>query len=81
MSNDFYIISTNSYIKNTSTFLDYDFYEKELKTNNGTLKDHINDLDSNAIYYGKKCFKCTIPTIFISIEYKDINKDCYLIVH
>ena len=80
-NNDFYIISTNSYIKNTSTFLDYDFYEKELKTNNGTLKDHINDLDSNAIYYGKKCIKCTIPTIFISIEYKDINKDTYLIDH
>ena len=30
MSNDFYIISTNATIKNTSKFLDYDFYEKEL---------------------------------------------------
>ena len=80
MSNDFYIISTNSYIKNTSKFLDYDFYEKELKTNN-KLKPHIKDLDINATYYGKKCIKCTIPTLFISIEYKDLNKDIYLIDH
>ena len=80
MSNDFYIISTNSYIKNVSKFLDYDFYEKELKTNN-KLKEHIKDLDINATYYGKKCIKCTIPTLFIEIEYKDSNKDIYLIDH
>ena len=80
MSNDFYIISTNATIKNTSKFLDMDFYEKELKTNN-KLKPHIKDLDINATYYGKKCIKCTIPTLFISIEYKDINKDIYLIDH
>ena len=80
MSNDFYIISTNSYIKNVSKYLDYDFYEKELKSNN-KLKPHIKDLDINATYYGKKCIKCTIPTLFISIEYKDLNKDIYLIDH
>ena len=80
MSNDFYIISTNSYIKNVSKFLDYDFYEKELKTNN-KLKPHIKDLNINATYYGKKCIKCTIPTLFIEIEYKDSNKDIYLIDH
>ena len=80
MSNDFYIISTNSYIKNVSKFLDYDFYETELKTNN-KLKPHIKDLDINATYYGKKCIKCTIPTLFIEIEYKDSNKDIYLIDH
>ena len=82
MTNEnFYIISTNSTIKNVSKFLDSNFYEKELKTNNGTLKDHISDLDINATYYGKKCIKCTIPTLFISIEYKDLNKDIYLIDH
>jgi len=80
MSNDFYIISTNATIKNTSKFLDNDFYEKELKTNN-KLKPHIKDLDINATYYGKKCIKCTIPTLFIEIEYKDLNKDIYLIDH
>ena len=81
MSNSFYIISTNSYIKSIpNTFLSMEFL-KELKTNNNQLKPHVNDLDSNAIYYGKKCIKCTIPTIFISIEYKDINKDTYLIDH
>jgi len=81
MSNDFYIISTSSTIKNTSHFLDYDFYEKELKTNNGTLKDHISDLDINATYYGKKCIKCTIPTLFIEIIYKDLNRDTFSIDH
>ena len=80
MSNDFYIISTNATIKNTSKFLDYDFYEKELKTNN-KLKPHIKDLDINATYYGKKCIKCTIPTLFIEITYKDSDKDVYLIDH
>jgi len=79
MSNDFYIISTNSTIKNTSHFLDYDFYEKELKTNDDTLKAHISDLDINATYYGKKCIKCTIPTLFIEITYKDSEKDTFLI--
>ena len=80
MSNDFYIISTNSYIKNVSKYLDMDFYEKELKTNN-KLKPHIKDLDINATYYGKKCIKCTIPTLFIEITYKDSEKDVYLIDH
>ena len=80
MSNDFYIISTNATIKNTSKFLDMDFYEKELKTNN-KLKPHIKDLDINATYYGKKCIKCTIPTLFIEITYKDSEKDVYLIDH
>ena len=78
MSNDFYIISTNSYIKNVSKYLDMNFL-KELKTSNGTLKDHVSNLDTNVIYYGKKCIKCTIPTLFIEIEYKDLNKDTYFI--
>ena len=78
MSNDFYIISTNATIKNTSKFLDFSFYEKELMTNN-KLKPHIKDLDINATYYGKKCIKCTIPTLFVQIEYKDLNQDIYLI--
>ena len=81
INQNFYIISTNATIKNVSKFLDYDFYEKELKTNNGTLKDHISDLDINAAYYGKKCIKCTIPTLFIEITYKDSDRDVYLIDH
>ena len=80
MSNDFYIISTNSYIKNVSKYLDMDFL-KELKTSNNELKPHISNLDTNSTYYGKKCIKCTIPTLFIEIEYKDSNKDIYLIDH
>ena len=81
MSNDFYIISTNSYIKSIpNTFLSMEFL-KELKTNNNKLKPHISDLDTNAIYCGKNCIKCTIPTLFIEIEYKDSDKDTYLITH
>jgi len=76
----FFIISTNATIKNVSKYLDLDFYETELKTNN-ELKPHIKDLDINATYYGKKCIKCTIPTLFIQIEYKDLNQDIYLIDH
>ena len=81
MSKDFYIISTNATIKNTSQFLDFSFYEKELMTSNNELKPHIKDLDTNAIYYGKKCIKCNIPTLFIEITYKDLDRDVYLIDH
>ena len=80
MSNDFYIISTNATIKNTSKFLDFSFYEKELKTNN-KLKPHIKDLNVNATYYGKKCIKANLPTLFIEITYKDSDRDIYLIDH
>ena len=80
MSNDFYIISTNSYIKNVSKYLDMNFL-KELKTSSNELKPHISNLDTNSIYYGKKCIKCTIPTLFIEITYKDSEKDVYLIDH
>jgi len=81
MTNEnFYIISTCSTIKNVSHFLDMEFL-KELKTNNNQLKPHVKDLDINATYYGKKCIKANIPTLFISIEYKDLNKDIYLIDH
>ena len=76
----FFIISTSATIKNVSKYLDLDFYETELKTNN-ELKPHIKDLDINATYYGKKCIKANIPTLFIQIEYKDLNKDIYLIDH
>ena len=77
----FFIISTSATIKNVSKYLDLAFYEAELKTNNDQLKPHIKDLDINATYYGKKCIKANIPTLFIQIEYKDLNKDIYLIDH
>ena len=80
MSNDFYIISTNSYIKNVSKYLDINFL-KELKTSSNELKPHISNLDTNSIYYGKKCIKCTIPTLFIEITYKDSERDVFLIDH
>ena len=77
----FFIISTNATIKNVSKYLDLSFYETELKTNN-KLKPHIKDLDINANYYGKKCIKANIPTLFIEIEYKAKSDKCvYLIEH
>jgi len=80
INDEFYIISTNSYIKSVSHYLDTDFL-KELKTSDGNLKDHVSNLDTNAIYYGRNCIKCTIPTLFIEIEYKSSDKDTYLITH
>ena len=76
----FFIISTNATIKNVSKYLDLNFYETELKTNN-ELKPHIKDLDINATYYGKKCIKANLPTLFIEITYKDSDMDVYLIDH
>ena len=80
MSNDFYIISTNATIKSTPTKLDKAF-KKELVTDNGDLKPHVEKIIDNVFYYGKQCINATIPTLFISIEYKDSNKDIYLIEH
>ena len=80
MSNDFYIISTNATIKSTSTKLDKAF-KKELVTNNGELKPYVEKIIDNVFYCGKQCINATIPTLFIEIEYKDTNKDIFLISH
>ena len=76
---DFYIISSNSYIKNVSKFLDKDFL-KELKNSDGTLKPHVSNLDTDVTYYGKPCIKATIPTLFIEVDYKTSDGH-YLIEH
>ena len=76
---DYYVISTNSHIKFVPTFLDTNFL-KELKNNDDTLKAHISDLDTSVTYYGKPAIKCTIPTLFIEIEYKTSDGH-YLISH
>ena len=80
MSNDFYIISTNATIKSTPTKLDKAF-KKELVTDNGDLKPHVEKIIDNVFYYGNQCINATLPSLFIQIEYKDSNKDIYLIEH
>ena len=80
MSNDFYIISTNATIKSTPTKLDKAF-KKDLVTDNGDLKPHVEKIIDNVFYYGKQCINATLPSLFIQIEYKDSNKDIYLIEH
>ena len=66
---DYYVINSISHIKSVPTFLCSEFL-KELQNDNGTLKPHVSDLDTSATYYGEPCIKCTIPTLFIEIEYK-----------
>ena len=80
MSNDFYIISTNATIKSTPKKLDKAF-KKELVTDNGDLKPYVEKIIDNVFYYGKQCINATLPSLFIQIEYKDSNKDIYLIEH
>ena len=81
MTNEnFYIISTSAIIKSVPKKLDLAF-KKELVTDNGDLKPHVEKIIDNVFYYGKQCINATIPTCFISIEYKDINRDIYLIEH
>ena len=81
MTNEnFYIISTNATIKSIPTKLDKAF-KKDLVTDNGDLKPHVEKIIDNVFYYGKQCINATIPTLFIEIEYKDSNKDIYLINH
>ena len=77
---DFYIINSNSYIKNIPTNLDKEFL-KELKNDDGTLKPHVkNIITDNVFYYGKPCIKATLPTLFIEIQYKTSDGH-YLITH
>ena len=80
INENFYIIRSEATIKNVPQFLDSNFL-KDLKTSNNELKPHISNLDTNSIYYGKKCIKCTIPTLFIEITYKDSERDVFLIDH
>ena len=81
MTNEnFYIISTNATIKSTPTKLDKAF-KKELVTDNGDLKPHVEKIIDNVFYYGNQCINATLPSLFIQIEYKDSNKDIYLIEH
>ena len=80
MSNDFYIISTNATIKTTSKKLDKAF-NKDLVTDNGHLNPYVEKIIDNVFYYGNQCINATLPSLFIQIEYKDSNKDIYLIEH
>ena len=76
---DFYIISSTSYIKSVPTKLDKDF-KKELINDNGDLKPHVEKIIENVFYYGKECINATLPTCFIEIEYKTSDGH-YLINH
>jgi len=80
MSNDFYIISTNATIKSTPTKLDKAF-KKELVTNNGDLKPHVEKIIPFVFSDGRQIIIATLPSCFIEIEYKDTNKDIFLISH
>ena len=81
MNNEnFYIISTSATIKSVPKKLDLAF-KKELVTDNGDLKPHVEKIIDNVFYYGNQCINATLPSLFIQIEYKDSNKDIYLIEH
>ena len=78
---EFYIISSNSYIKkNIPTNFCLEFLQ-ELKNDDGTLKPHVEKIIENVFYYGKQCIKATIPICFVEIVYKTRDKDEYLITH
>ena len=75
---NFYVINSTSYIKNVPTFLSLEFL-KDLKNDDGTLKTHVSNLDTNVTYYGVKSIKASIPTCFVEIIYKTPNNDRYMI--
>ena len=76
---DYFVVSTSSYIKSVPTKLDKDF-KKELIDDNGDLKPHVEKIIDNVFYYGKQCINATLPTLFIEIEYKTSDGH-YLITH
>ena len=66
----FYILNCHSYIKKIpNTYLCAEF-SKYLENLDGTLKPHISDLKKVVTSDRFPKIKCTIPTLFIEIEYK-----------
>ncbi len=76
---DFYVIRSTSYIAEVKTTFCTEFL-KELKNDDGTLKPHVSNLNTNFTHYGKPAIKCILPTCFIEIEYKTSDGH-YLIEH
>ena len=80
---NFYILNCHSYIKTVPNYFCMDFM-KELKNDDGNFKPHVTELNTNYVQYGVKTIKCTIPTLFIEVEYKTsdghylINHEVYL---
>ena len=80
----FYILNCHSYIKTVPNYFCMDFM-KELKNDDGTFKTHVTELNPNYVQYGvNKTIKCSIPTLFIEVNYKTsdghylINHEVYL---
>ena len=77
---NFYIISTNAIIKSVPTKLDKAF-KKELVTDNGDLKPHVEKIIPFVFSHGRQIIIATLPTLFIEITYKDSEKDTFMINH
>ena len=80
----FYILNCHSYIKTVPNYFCMDFM-KELKNDDGSFKPYVTELNTNYVQYGvNKTIKCSIPTLFIEVEYKTsdghylINHEVYL---
>ena len=79
----FYILNCHSYIKTVPNYFCMDFM-KELKNDDGSFKLHVTELNTNYVQYGVKTIKCSLPTLFIEVEYKTsdghylINHEVYL---
>ena len=73
-----YLVNSRSEILNIPTNFCLDFLN-DLKNEDGTLKDHVIDLNDNIMYYGMQGIRCTIPTLFIYLEYKLDDGSSYLL--
>ena len=75
-----YLVNSRSEIKNIPTTFCMEFLT-DLKNDDGSLKDHITDLNDNVVtnFYGRQGIRCTIPTLFISMEYKLDDGSAYLL--
>ena len=80
---NFYILNCHSYIKTVPNYFGMDFME-QLKNDDGSFKPYVTELDTNCVQYGVITIKCSIPTLFIEVEYKTsdghylINHEVYL---
>ena len=73
-----YLVNSRSEILNIPTNFCLDFLN-DLKNEDGTLKDHVIDLNDNIMYFGMQGIHCTIPTLFIYLEYKLDDGSSYLL--
>ena len=79
-----YLVNSRAYIKNVPNSFCRMFL-KNIKNEDGSLKDHVTNLNENLIdlegkpvtdIFRDQGIRCTLPVLFIELEYKIMDEAC-----